>query len=44
MCDSNIPHMTLLPTAHKEDSAHNKTNYDEWNEGQQNNADGWRPG
>jgi len=27
----DIPHMALLPTAHKEDSAHNKTNYDEWN-------------
>ncbi|TMD47037.1 MAG: hypothetical protein E6I93_14770 [Chloroflexi bacterium] len=39
---SNIPHMALLPTAHKEDSAHNKTNYDEWNQDQQDNADGGR--
>jgi len=41
---SNIPHMALLPKAHKEDGAHNKTNYDEWNQEQQDNADGGRHG
>ena len=34
----NIPHPALLAEAHKEYGDYDETNYDEWDEDQQNNA------